>query len=69
MQDILVVDGVEQRATAALKVPPHSIDAEQSVIGGLMLDNECWDQVADKVSEADFYRREHRLMFRAIVRA
>ncbi len=66
MQDILVVDGVEQRATAALKVPPHSIDAEQSVIGGLMLDNECWDQVADKVSEADFYRREHRLMFRAI---
>lgn len=66
MQDILVVDGVEERAAAALKVPPHSIDAEQSVIGGLMLDNECWDQVADKVSEADFYRREHRLMFRAI---
>jgi replicative DNA helicase len=51
---------------AALKVPPHSIEAEQSVLGGLMLDNSAWDQVADLVGEADFYRLAHRLILRAI---
>ncbi|KAF0283622.1 replicative DNA helicase [Spiribacter roseus] len=50
----------------ALKVPPHSIEAEQAVLGGLMLDNNAWDQIADRVSEADFYRRDHRLIFRAL---
>jgi replicative DNA helicase len=50
----------------ALKVPPHSIQAEQSVLGGLMLDNESWDTVADRVGEEDFYRKDHRLIFRAI---
>jgi replicative DNA helicase len=49
-----------------LRVPPHSIEAEQSVLGGLMLVGEAWDQVADRVTEEDFYRREHRLIFRAI---
>ena len=49
-----------------LKVPPHSIQAEQSVLGGLMLDNEAWDQIADLITENDFYRRDHRLIFRAI---
>ena len=53
-------------ATAALKVPPHSIEAEQSVLGGLMLDNAAWDRVADVVSEQDFYRHDHRLIFQAI---
>ncbi len=52
--------------TDALKVPPHSIEAEQAVLGGLMLDNNAWDQVADRVGEDDFYRRDHRLIFRAI---
>ncbi|HHC72016.1 MAG TPA: replicative DNA helicase [Thiotrichales bacterium] len=52
--------------TAALKVPPHSIEAEQAVLGGLMLDNRSWDQLADRVTEEDFYRRDHRLIFRAI---
>ncbi|HKJ94500.1 MAG TPA: replicative DNA helicase [Gammaproteobacteria bacterium] len=50
----------------ALKVPPQSIEAEQAVLGGLMVDNGAWDQVADRVSESDFYRRDHRLIFRAI---
>ncbi|QKQ26266.1 replicative DNA helicase [Candidatus Reidiella endopervernicosa] len=50
----------------ALKVPPHSIQAEQSVLGGLMLDNESWDQVADRVGDDDFYRRDHRKIFAAI---
>lgn len=49
-----------------LKVPPHSIQAEQSVLGGLMLDNLTWDTVVDKVGEEDFYRNDHRLIFRAI---
>ena len=53
-------------ATAALKVPPHSIEAEQSVLGGLMLDNDSWDQVAEVVSEHDFYRHDHAQIFRAI---
>jgi len=54
-------------ALEALKVPPNSIQAEQSVLGGLMLDNQTWDAVADKIVEEDFYRRDHRLIFRAIV--
>ncbi|MEA3278290.1 MAG: replicative DNA helicase [Pseudomonadota bacterium] len=60
----------EESAQAAdnLRVPPHSIQAEQSLIGGLMLDNQTWDAVADKVGEADFYRREHRLIFAAVRR-
>lgn len=53
-------------ALDSLKVPPHSIQAEQSVIGGLMLDNERWDTVMDKVGEVDFYRKDHRVIFRAI---
>ncbi|MCK5871766.1 MAG: replicative DNA helicase [Methylococcales bacterium] len=52
----------------SLKVPPHSIQAEQSVLGGLMLDNEAWDKIADKLIEADFYRKDHRLIFRTITR-
>ena len=49
-----------------LRIPPHSNQAEQSLLGGLMLDNQTWDAVADKVGEGDFYRREHRLIFGAI---
>ncbi len=52
--------------TEHLKVPPHSVDAEQSVLGGLMLDSEAWDLVADRVSEGDFYRQTHRVIFDAI---
>lgn len=50
----------------ALKLPPQSIDAEQSVLGGLLLDNQRWDSIADKIGLDDFYRREHRLIFKAI---
>lgn len=49
-----------------LRVPPHSLEAEQSVLGGLMLDNAAWDQVADLVREPDFYRHDHQLIYRAI---
>jgi len=50
----------------ALKVPPHSVEAEQSVIGGLLLDNRAWDRVGDVITADDFYRREHRLIFNVI---
>ena len=47
-------------------MPPNSIEAEQSVLGGLMLDNEAWDAIGDMVNESDFYRRDHRLIFQTI---
>ncbi len=49
-----------------LKVPPHSIEAEQAVLGGLLLSSRAWDEVADIITEADFYREDHRQIFRAI---
>jgi replicative DNA helicase len=48
------------RPRGGLRVPPHSIEAESSVLGGLLLDNNAWDRVADVLSEGDFYRYEHR---------
>ncbi|MFP6681719.1 MAG: replicative DNA helicase, partial [Gammaproteobacteria bacterium] len=53
-------------STDALKIPPHSIEAEQSVLGGLMLDNEAWLQVSERITEGDFYRRDHNEIFRAV---
>lgn len=49
-----------------LKIPPHSIEAEQAVLGGLMIENRSWDIVADKLVDSDFYREDHRLIFSAI---
>ncbi len=54
--------GAEQR----LKIPPNSIEAEQALLGGLMLNAEAWDKVADVVIGEDFYRKDHRLIFKAI---
>lgn len=51
-----------------VKVPPHSVEAEQSVLGGLMLDNRAWDLIADRVQEVDFYRHDHRLIYRVMAR-
>ncbi|MBW8836725.1 MAG: replicative DNA helicase, partial [Burkholderia sp.] len=50
----------------SLKVPPHSIEAEQSVLGGLLLDNAAWDRIADFLSQSDFYRYDHRIIFEHI---
>ena len=52
----------------ALRVPPHSIEAEQSVFGGLLLDNTAFDRVIDLVSAEDFYRFDHRLIFQQIAK-
>ena len=62
LDDGVTTGGAEQR----LKVPPHSIEAEQSLLGGLMLDHQSWDKIADVITEADFYRKDHRLIFSAI---
>lgn len=66
MEEISYPDSFKDTATEALKVPPHSVEAEQSVLGGLMLDNGAWEQVADVLVEQDFYRHDHRLIYRAI---
>jgi len=55
-------------AIQALKVPPHSVEAEQSVLGGLLLDNASWDRVGDVLTEQDFYRPDHALIYRVIGR-
>ncbi len=60
-------DGFPQdRQVAQLRVPPHSIEAESSVLGGLLLDNSAWDRVGDLLTDGDFYRYEHRLIYSAI---
>ncbi|WP_020407605.1 replicative DNA helicase [Hahella ganghwensis] len=55
-----------QGSTSSLRLPPHSIEAEQSLLGGLMLDGDSWDKVSEVVSAKDFYRQDHRLIFAAI---
>ncbi len=57
---------VRDAQVEAARVPPQSVEAEQSVLGGLMLDNGAWDRIADVVGEADFYRADHRAIFRHI---
>ena len=54
------------RQIAQLRVPPHSIEAESSVLGGLLLDNGAWDRVGDLLNDGDFYRYEHRLIYAAM---
>ncbi len=67
--DDLVPDAPpEDFDVASLKLPPHSVEAEQSVLGGLMVANEAWDQVADLVNEGDFFRPEHRSIFAQMAR-
>lgn len=62
------ITATKPRAPSAdkLKVPPHSMEAEQAVLGGLMIDNQAWDHVADRVQQDDFYLYDHRIVFRAI---
>jgi replicative DNA helicase len=52
--------------TDGLRVPPHSVEAEQAVLGGLLLDNSTWDSIADRLRGEDFYRRDHQLIFTGI---
>ena len=56
----------DRALTDAIRTPPHSVEAEQAVLGSLLLDSTAWDAIADIVSAADFYRRDHRLIFEAV---
>lgn len=65
------IEARQQTATdhsrsAQLKIPPHSIEAEQAVLGGMMLDNQAWDRISDCLTDQDFYRRDHRVIYRVI---
>ena len=54
------------RQIAQLRIPPNSVEAESSVLGGLLLDNSAWDKIGDILSDGDFYRYEHRLIFSSV---
>ena len=54
------------RQIAQLRIPPHSIEGESSVLGGLLLDNSAWDRVGDLLTDQDFYRAEHKLIYAAV---
>ena len=60
------IDSMPDDHTSSLRVPPHSVEAEQAVIGGLLLDNRAWETIADKLVDEDFYRNDHRMLFAAI---
>lgn len=57
----------DQSKQLGLRIPPHSLEAEQSVLGGLLLDNRAFDRAGNLLNESDFYRFEHRLIYEAIV--
>ena len=59
-------DFIPDRQIAQLRIPPHSIEAESSVLGGLLLDNGAWDRVGDLLKDNDFYRYEHRLIYESM---
>ena len=52
----------------SLRLPPHSVEAEQAVLGGLLLSNQAWDRIGDILAESDFYRADHRILWRCITR-
>lgn len=60
------VKSVLDPETRALKIPPHSIEAEQAVLGGVFLDRDAWMKVSERLQADDFYRQDHRLIFNAI---
>ncbi|MGJ7553014.1 replicative DNA helicase [Variovorax sp. RB2P76] len=59
-------DPSADRQVAKLRIPPHSIEAESSVLGGLLLDNGAWDRMGDLLVDGDFYRHEHKLIYAAV---
>ena len=62
----LPIDFSSDQQVAQLRVPPHSIEAESSVLGGLLLDNSAWDRMGDLLVDGDFYRHEHQLIYASI---
>ena len=58
----------DDNALSSAILPPHSLEAEQSVLGGLLIDNNSWEKIADLLSANDFYRREHRIIYQTIAK-
>ncbi len=61
-----MTQNISKENESNLRVPPNAVEAEQSVLGGVMLDNNAWEKIDDKLVEKDFYRHDHRLIFRAM---
>lgn len=66
MQDIAQPKDSIDAEIASLKTPPHSIEAEQAVLGGVLINNEAWEKVTERLQKDDFYRKDHRTLFEAI---
>ncbi|MEE9552265.1 MAG: DnaB-like helicase N-terminal domain-containing protein, partial [Gammaproteobacteria bacterium] len=66
MQDTAQIHSTTDTETASLKIPPHSVEAEVAVLGGILIDNDVWEKVVELVYEEDFYRKDHGLIFHAI---
>ena len=66
MADPVLSEVSSASGSSALRVPPHSVDAEQAVLGGVLIDNGAWDRIADIVTAAHFYRSDHRAVFDAV---
>ena len=62
------VQRIQDAEVELIKLPPHSVEAEQSVLGGLLLDNTAWERIADFLNESDFYRADHRQIYHHITR-
>ncbi len=68
MQDIANPQPPMDAEVASLKTPPHSIEAELAVLGGVLINNEAWEKVSERIQESDLYRKEHQTIFHAIAR-
>lgn len=66
MQEITESSNEFDAEVASLKIPPHSIEAELAVLGGVLINNEAWENVIERLQESDFYRKQHRTIFHAI---
>jgi replicative DNA helicase len=66
MQDSAQTPSATDAETTSLKIPPHSIEAEQAVLGGVLIDNSVWEKVLERVFEGDFYRKDHGIIYHAI---
>ena len=66
MADPLLDDGPSKSGDRAIRVPPHSVEAEQAVLGGVLIDNDAWDRIAGILTSAHFYRSDHRAVFDAV---
>jgi len=66
MQETIPTSDAPDRETASLKIPPHSIESEMAVLGGILIDETAWEKLSERVFAEDFYRKDHRVIFEAI---